>query len=75
MKQKVHKEMQIMVSESKLISEQSKKYPKVQNLMKYVNKANLIKEHRNMNPKKAVGVDGMTKEMYEENLEENLNVF
>jgi RNA-directed DNA polymerase len=59
--------------ELNLISEQSKKYPKVQNLMRYVNKENLLREHRHMNPKKAVGVDGITKEMYEKELNSNID--
>ena len=63
-----------MENELKLISEQSKKYHKVQNLMMYVNKQNLLEEHRHMNPKKAIGVDGVTKEMYEKNLEGNIDI-
>ena len=63
-----------MENELKLISEQSKQYHKVQNLMKYVNKTNLLEEHKHMNPKKAIGVDGITKEMYEKNLEENIDI-
>ena len=62
-----------MGKELNLISEQSKKYPKVQNLMRYVNKENLLREHRHMNPKKAVGVDGITKEMYEKELNSNID--
>ena len=62
-----------MRNEFKVISEQSKKYPKLQTLMHFVNKDNLLWEHNHTSPKKAVGVDGVTKEMYEENLNQNLD--
>lgn len=62
-----------MRSEFNVISEQSIKYPKVQGLMHHVNKENLLWEHKHTNAKKAVGVDGVTKAMYEENLDTNLD--
>lgn len=62
-----------MRSEFNVISEQSKKYSKVQGLMHHVNKKNLQWEHKHTSAKKAVGVDGVTKAMYEENLDENLD--
>ena len=62
-----------MRSEFNVISEQSMKYPKVQGLMHHVNKENLLWEHKHTNAKKAVGVDGVTKAMYEENLDTNLD--
>ena len=48
------------------------RYGRVQSLMKYVN-SDTLKESYSKQPKgKAVGVDGITKEQYGENLEENI---
>lgn len=46
---------------------------KVQNLASYLNVEVLKAVHKQMNGNKAVGVDKVTKEMYEENLETKLN--
>ena len=62
-----------MRNELRVISEQSRKYTKLQTLMHHINKESLKDEHRKMNPKKAVGIDGVTKGIYEENLEGNLD--
>lgn len=62
-----------MRNELRVISEQSKKYAKLQTLMYHINKESLKEEHRKMNPKKAVGVDGVTKDIYSLNLDENIN--
>jgi group II intron reverse transcriptase/maturase len=50
----------------------SERYPKVQNLMRYVTVKSLKLAHQNADGKKAKGIDGVTKEEYEKNLEENL---
>lgn len=55
------------------ISEQSKKYEKVQSLMHYINKKSLIESFRKIDPKKAVGVDRITKDEYSKHLEENID--
>ena len=46
---------------------------KLQTIMHYVNKETLRKQHEKQKENKASGVDGMTKEKYEINLEENLD--
>ena len=62
-----------MENEKREITRIALKYEKVQNLMKYVNE-NTLKEMYKRQPKnKAVGIDGMTKEMYGEHLEENID--
>ena len=54
------------------IGNQQNKYGKVNSLMQYINEETLLK-HYNLQPRgKATGVDNVTKEMYEENLHENL---
>lgn len=63
-----------MENELKSISLQSKKFEKVQSLLPCVNKENLLLEHQRQKANKAVGVDGVTKEEYERNLENNLDV-
>ena len=50
----------------------SERYPKVQNLMRYSTVKSLKLAHKNADSKKAKGIDGVTKEEYEQNLEENL---
>ena len=45
---------------------------KVQNLASYINVNSLRAIHRTMDKKKASGIDKVTKEKYEQNLEENL---
>ena len=62
-----------MENEKREITRIALKYEKVQNLMKYVN-GNTLKEMYKRQPKnKAVGIDGMTKEMYGEHLEDNID--
>ena len=55
------------------IRSQSEKYPRVENLMRCVSVKSLENAHRGQDGKKAAGIDRVTKEEYEENLEENLN--
>lgn len=62
-----------MVNEKKEIAKQAMKYEKVQNLMRYVNKDTLLEMYKKQPKNKAVGIDGMTKEEYGKNLEENIN--
>lgn len=65
--------MTTMENEKREITRIALKYEKVQNLMKYVNE-NTLKEMYKRQPKnKAVGIDGMTKEMYAEHLEDNID--
>ena len=45
---------------------------KVQNLASYINVDSLRAIHRTMDKNKASGIDKVTKEKYEQNLEENL---
>ena len=45
---------------------------KVQNLASYINVDTLRATHKTMDKRKASGIDGTTKEEYEQNLEENL---
>ena len=61
-----------MEKEKAEIASLVERYGRVQSLMKYVN-SDTLKESYNKQPKgKAVGVDGITKEQYGENLEENI---
>ncbi len=55
------------------IAQQADKHERVQTLMHYVNKQNLIEEHRQQQKGKATGIDGVSKETYEEDLEKNIN--
>lgn len=65
--------MTTMENEKREITRIALKYEKVQNLMKYVNE-NTLKEMYKRQPKnKAIGIDGMTKEMYGEHLEDNID--
>lgn len=61
-----------MATKAEGIREQSAKYPRVENLMHNVNEETLISEHRKQNRKKAVGVDGVSKDQYDENAKENI---
>ncbi len=55
------------------IAQNRSKYPgKYINLIRYVNEENLKEAFRKLNGKKAVGVDGVSKAMYGEQLETNL---
>lgn len=64
--------MTTMENEKKEIARIAKKYAKVQNLMKYVNQDTLKEMYKRQPKNKAVGTDGMTKEAYGENLDENI---
>lgn len=61
-----------MAMKAEGIREQSAKYPRVENLMHNVNEETLMSEHRKQNRKKAVGVDGVSKDQYDENAKENI---
>ena len=54
------------------IREQSAKYSRVQNLMHNVNEETLMTEHRKQSRRKAVGIDGVSKDQYDENAEANI---
>lgn len=51
----------------------SEKYDKVQTVMQCVNAEALIAEHKRQKPRKAPGIDGVTKEVYEENLKSHVD--
>ena len=55
------------------IRQLSRRYPKLQTLINYVNYENLKDEHKRQTSDRAVGIDGVTKQMYGEHLDENLN--
>ena len=55
------------------IAQQAKKHERIQTLMHYVNKPNLIEEHQQQQKGKAKGIDGVDKEGYGENIETNLD--
>lgn len=55
------------------IAQQAEKHERVQTLMHYVNKQNLIEEHKQQQKGKAKGIDGVGKEAYGENLEANID--
>ncbi len=55
------------------IRRQLGKYRNVQGLMRYVNINSLKQKHKELNGNKATGIDKITKEEYEENLDNNLN--
>ena len=61
-----------MEQELKGIRYQSAKYEKLTTLINRVNEETLKEAHRKQKTGKAVGIDGETKESYEENLEENV---
>lgn len=65
--------MTTMENEKREITRIALKYEKVQNLMKYVNENTLKEMYRRQPKNKAVGIDGMTKEMYGEHLEDNID--
>jgi group II intron reverse transcriptase/maturase len=48
--------------------------PRMENLMHNVNVQTLMEEHRKQSRKKATGIDGITKDEYEANLMENLEM-
>lgn len=55
------------------IALQAEKHEKVQTIMHYVNKQTLMDEHKRQKSGKAVGVDGVSKGIYEEHVEENID--
>src|SRR5690554_490483 len=55
------------------IAQQAEKHKRVQTLMHYVNKQNLIEEHRQQQKGKAAGIDNVGKEDFGENLEANVD--
>ena len=57
---------------TEVIRSQSEKYDRVENLMRCVTVKSLGNAHRKQDGKKATGIDRVTKDEYEENLEENL---
>lgn len=61
-----------MEQELKGIRYQSEKYAKLTTLINRVNEESLKEAHRQQKTGKAVGVDGVTKEEYEQNLDENI---
>ena len=61
-----------METKQKEIRELSKKHPKLETLMYRVNKDSLKQVHTAQMQKKASGIDGVTKQDYEKNLDENL---
>ena len=46
--------------------------PRMENLMHQVNVQTLMEEHRKQSRKKAIGIDGVTKDEYNANIDENL---
>lgn len=61
-----------MENERKDIRTLAKKYDKLQTLMCYVNKETLMEQHKKQMKGKASGIDGITKEQYNENVENNI---
>ena len=61
-----------MASDFDRIALQSQHHERVQTIMHYVNKDTLREEHRKQKYGKATGIDKVSKEEYELNLEENL---
>ena len=62
-----------MASEIQDIRKLSTYYPKLETLIHLVNYDSLLQEHKRQLKGKAVGIDKVTKEEYDANLEENLN--
>ena len=62
-----------METEIKRIAEIAKNHKKIQTLVHHINVDNLKEKHKVAYAKKASGVDGVTKSMYEENLGDNLS--
>ena len=61
-----------MGNERKDIRTLAMKYDKLQTLMCYVNKETLIEQHKKQMKGKASGIDGITKEQYNDNLDNNV---
>jgi group II intron reverse transcriptase/maturase len=62
----------MMENEKAEIARLAEKYGRVQSLMQYANKKTLAESYAKQLKNKAVGVDGVTKEEYGENLDENI---
>ncbi len=62
-----------MGNEYERIAEQARKHERVQTLMHYLNKENLNEVHKDQEKGKATGIDGVSKEIYEENLDLNID--
>ena len=62
-----------METEMMRISNQSRKYAKVENLMCRVSAQTLMQQHKKQKAKKAVGVDHVDKAKYDENVVENIS--
>ena len=62
-----------MANDYTKIALQLQKYGTVQGLMKYINKESLIEQDEKQEKGKAIGIDRVTKEEYDENLEENID--
>jgi len=62
-----------VVNDYTKIAEQMGKHKTVQGLMRYVNKESLKEQHKKQESKKATGIDKVTKSMYNENIDENIN--
>lgn len=50
----------------------AEKHKKLDNLLTYVNSETLIMEHKEQDKNKATGIDGVDKDIYKENLKENI---
>ena len=61
-----------MENERKVIEYHSKQGKKVENLMHYINKETLMKQHRKQIKGKATGIDNMNKEEYDNEIENNI---
>ena len=62
-----------MSNDYKRIAEQYKKYKTVQGVMSFINRESIMKEHIKQQKGKATGVDGISKEEYEKEIEQNIN--
>lgn len=58
-----------MESERKVIEYHSKQGKKLENLMHYINRETLLKQHNKQTKRKATGIDNITKEEYSNNIE------
>ena len=61
-----------MENEFSKITKQLNEHKTVQGIMKFVNKETIIEQHNKQAKNKATGIDGITKEDYEENLVANV---
>lgn len=61
-----------MLTKLQDIRKMSEKHARLETLINRVNYDSLLSEHKRQDPKKAKGIDGVSKGDYEENLDENL---